>query len=257
MLFCVHRAYRTIFVYFTIRNAGVFPQAGIDPAGTLAKNSLCLPEYGKEVDVKTCHGPKLTLLLFVVCLGGTLIGPAVLAGNIKRSCSAEYYGMVQSISFTSDGVTKTLNLPFETLNFRLSDYTMSAQGGCGKLVPNRCRKRARDKLLTCTKEHVASPNQLPTACGPDAFKRFQNTNLVSAIKKQTCGQLRTKDGIRISDIIPAHRQVQVLLGVHINGKDDCGKEKPGITTIDGKRYSIKGNKIFLSTPLKTFRFTCP
>jgi hypothetical protein len=207
--------------------------------------------------MKLVNGPKRMALLLMMFMGFTIIGTKVYAGNIKRSCNAHYYGMVQSISFTSDGVTKTLNLPFETLNFRLSDYTMSAQGGCGKLVPNRCRKRARDKLLTCTREHVASPNQLPTACGPDAFKRFQNTNLVSAIKKQTCGQLRTKDGIRISDIIPAHRQVQVLLGVHINGKDDCGKEKPGSTTIDGKRYSIKGNKIFLSMPLKTFRFTCP
>jgi hypothetical protein len=207
--------------------------------------------------MKFYNGPKTITLLLMVFLGLSIIVTEVLAGNIKRSCNAHYYGMVQSISFTSDGQLKTLKLPFESLNFSLANYKMSAQGGCGKLVPNRCRKRARDKLIACTKAHVAAPNQIPTTCGPETFKRFQNKDLISAIKEQTCGQLVTKDGIRLSTIIPSRRQVQVLLGVFIDGKDWCGKEKPGKTTIAGQRYNIDGNKFYLKEPLKTFTLTCP
>lgn len=206
--------------------------------------------------MKSNCGPKTTTWLFIVFIGLSLSGTKVLAGNIKRSCNAHYYGMVQRINVSINGQPRTLNLPFESLNFRI-DRDITAQGGCGKMVPNRCRKRARDKLLACTKAHVASPNQLPTTCGPDAFKRYQDKNLLAIIKEKTCGSLRTKDGIQISDVLPAQRQVQVLLGVHIRGKDDCGKKKPGKTTVAGRPYKIDGNKFYLQQPLRTFTITCP
>lgn len=195
---------------------------------------------------------KKTTVLLVALLGLSIIGTEVPADNIKRSCKAHYFGWVTRI----DSNQGRLNVPMQTISFAFSDHEFSAQGGCGKLVPNRCRKRARNKLLACAKAHVNSPNQPPAECRPNALTRYPIQNLTSMIKEKACGALKSKDGIRVTDILSKPYQVKVVLGVFVSGDDDCGYRKPGKTVVDGQRYSIQGNKLFLSEPLKSFSFTC-
>jgi hypothetical protein len=192
------------------------------------------------------------LLIAVIGLSMVGIGSKVLADNIKRSCKAHYFGWVNRIE-SSQG---SLNIPMQTISFAFSDKEFSAQGGCGKLVPNRCRKRARDKLLACAKAHVKSPNQAPGECRSNDVTRYPIQNLTSMIKEKACGPLTSKDGIRVTAILKRPYQVKVTLGVFVSGDDDCGYRKPGTTVVDGQKFSIEGNQLFLSEPLKNFTFTC-
>ena len=194
---------------------------------------------------------KATILLIAV-LGLSIIYTSVFADNIKRSCKAHYFGWVNRIE-SSQG---TLNIPMQTISFAFSDREFIAQGGCGKLVPNRCRKRARDKLLACAKAHAKSPNQAPGECRSNDVTRYPVQNLTSMLKEKACGPLQSKDGIRVTAILKRPYQVNVTLGVFVSGDDDCGYRKPGTTVVDGQKYSIKGNKLYLSEPLKSFNFTC-
>lgn len=195
---------------------------------------------------------KRLMILLIVLLGLLAIGTEVFADNIKRSCNAYYFGWVTRIE-SNQG---TLNIPMQAINFALSDKKFSAQGGCGKLVPNRCRKRARDKLLSCAKAQVNSPNQTPQECRENKLTRYPIQNLTSAIKEKACGELKSRDGIRISALLSRPYKVKVLLGVSVHGDDDCGYRKPGKAVVDGQRYPIEGNKLFLSEPLKSFTITC-
>lgn len=194
----------------------------------------------------------MLMILLVAFLGLLTIFPEGFADNIKRSCKANYFGWVTRLETSQT----TLNIPLEAIGFELRDNEFSAQGGCGKLVPNRCRRRARNKVLACAKAHVNSPNQPPGECRENAITRYPIQNLTSAIKEKACGVLKTRDGVRISALLSRPYKVQVLLGVRVYGSDDCGFRKPGKTVVDGQRYPIKGNKLFLREPLKTFNITC-
>ena len=99
---------------------------------------------------------KKTAVIPVILLGLSIISTEAVAANIKRSCSATYSAMVDSVTFNS----KHVGLPYEVVQVGYIGEAFTAQGGCGKLVPNRCRKRARDKLLACARAHVKSPGQL-------------------------------------------------------------------------------------------------
>jgi hypothetical protein len=202
--------------------------------------------------VKPDRDLKKAMILLIAVLGLSIIGTDVLADNIKRSCKAQYYAWVDRIE-SSQG---TLNIPMQTISFGFQKKEISAQGGCGKLVPNRCRKRARDKLLACVKAHVKSPNQAPGECREKDVTRYPIQNLASMIKEKACGQLKSRDGIRVTDILPRPYKVWVTVGVHVSGNDDCGYRKPGTTVVGGQKYKIEGNKLFLSTPLEKFTFTC-
>ena len=192
------------------------------------------------------------IILLIAVLGLSIIGTSVLADNIKRSCKANYFAWVDRIE-SSQG---TLNIPMQTISFAFPEKEFIAQGGCGKLVPNRCRKRARDKLLACSKAHVNSPNQAPGECREKDVTRYPIQNLASMIKEKACGPLRSKDGIKVTAILMRPYQVSVTAGVHVHGNDDCGYRKPGTTSVDGQKFKIEGNQLFLSEPLKKFTFTC-
>jgi hypothetical protein len=194
---------------------------------------------------------RLTILL-VALLGLLAIFTEGFAGNIKRSCKAYYWGWVTRLETTHGN----LNIPLGAISFALSKSEFSAQGGCGKLVPNRCRKRARNKLLACAKAQVNSPNQPPGECRDNDITRYPIQNLTSAIKEKACGELKTRDGVRISGLLTRPYKVQVMLGVHVHGSDACGFKRPGTTVIAGQKYPIEGNTLFLSEPLKSFTITC-
>lgn len=154
---------------------------------------------------------KKVITLLTVLSGVFIFSAEVLAANIKRSCSAHYYGTVNSIKFISNGSQRTLNIPYETINVSYREKEFSAQGGCGKLVPNRCRERARNKLLACAKAHANSPNQIPEACRPNVTKYYPIQNLRSVVKERACGKLTSKDGIRVTDLLSKPYQVNILL----------------------------------------------
>ncbi len=200
---------------------------------------------------------KKALVLLAVSLGFSLIGGDVLASNIKRSCSANYYGTVNYFKYKHNDRDQFFGLPSGVVNVSYRELPFTAEGGCGRLVPNRCRARARDKLLACAKAHASSPDQIPEACGPNAMKTYPIQNLRSTLKEKFCGPLDSRDGIKITKLIPQPYKVGVTIGVHIRGNDDCGKKNPGTVIVDGKRYRASGNKIYLSQPVKTMELSCP
>lgn len=196
--------------------------------------------------------PKRITILPVVLLGLSIIGTGVFADNIKRSCQAEYYAWVKSIN--SDG--RTLNVPAQAIGFAFRDHNFSAKGGCGKLVPNRCRNRARDTLLACAKAQVNAPQQKPQECRGNAITRYPIQDLTPIIKEKACGELVSKDGIRVSTLLKKPYQVTVMVGVYVSGDNGCGFSKHRTAVVEGQKYTIQGNSIFSREPLKSFTFTC-
>ena len=197
---------------------------------------------------------KRATVLPIMLVGLSLIGTDAFAANIKRSCSANYSASVSTITFNS----KNVGLPYEAVQVGYISDAFSAEGGCGKLVPNRCRKRARDKLLACARAHANSPNQLPQACSPNNIKNYPGANLQSIIKTKACkSQLGTSNLLKIRKFLPSQYKLNVLLKVKVRGDDDCGMKKPGKVTVDGKIHKRNGNKIFVVEPLKQFSVSCP
>ena len=204
--------------------------------------------------MKVFRQNKKIAVLPVILIGLSISCTEAFAANIKRSCSATYSAMVDSVTFNS----KTVGLPYEVVQVGSISDSFSAQAGCGKLVPNRCRKRARNKLLACARAHVKSPNQLPQACQPNNIKKYPGANLHSIIKAKACkSELGTKNMLRVRKFLPSQYQLNVLLKIHVRGGDDCGIKKPGRVTVDGRKHKRNGNKIFVSEPLKHFSVSCP
>ena len=197
---------------------------------------------------------KKTAVLPIILIGLPLITTDALASNIKRSCSAKYYAMVDKITYGS----KNLGMPYEVVQVGSLSNSFSAQGGCGKLVPNRCRARARNKLLACARAHANSGSHLPAACASNKIKNYPGANLPAIIKAKACkSQLGTSNHLRVKSFLPSQYQLKVLLKVHVRGNDDCGMKKPGKVTVDGRQHKRKGNKIYVVEPLKHFTVSCP
>lgn len=197
---------------------------------------------------------KKTAVLPIILIGLPLITTDALAANIKRSCSATYSAMLDRVTYDS----KNIGMPYEVVQVGYISEAFTAQGGCGKLVPNRCRKRARNKLLACVRAHANSPNQLPAACASNNVKNYPGANLPSIIKAKACKSvLGTSNHLKIKSFLPSQYQLKVLLKVNVRGDDDCGMRKPGKAMVDGKRYNRRGNKFYVTEPLKHFTVTCP
>ena len=208
----------------------------------------------QEVIVKFFSPIKKITTLPVILIGLSLITTEAFAANIKRSCSAEYSASVDRITYES----KNLGMPHDIVKIGFLGDAFTAQGGCGKLVPNRCRKRARDKLLNCARAHANSPNQLPQACSPNTVKKYPGANLQSIVKAAACkSKLGTSNHLKIKDFLPSRYQLKVLLKVHVRGGDDCGMKKPGKARVDGRIHNRSGNKLFVTEPLKYLTFSCP
>ena len=91
----------------------------------------------------------------------------------KRSCSAYY------------------ELEINGKRTRMGEF--SARRGCGKVVPNRCRRRARDSAENCMKAHWALEKQgrkgTPSQCQPVGdlgCKGYNVQDLRKSIKKSAC-----------------------------------------------------------------------
>lgn len=199
---------------------------------------------------------KKLMVLVVAFLGISSVSASAVAGNIKRSCKATYWGYAKSIKFSQQGRDKNVNLPHSVVPLG-EIAAFSAEAGCGQLVPNRCRKRARDKLMACAKAHANSPNNLPTACAADKVKSYPVQNLTAAVQSKVCSRrLASRDGIQISEFLKKPYELELVFGVSVRGSDDCGYRKPGTTMVGGEKYPIQGNKLFLSQPLMKFKAIC-
>lgn len=193
-------------------------------------------------------------LLPVILILVSVVSADALAANIKRSCKGTYYASVQSVRY--DG--KFVGLPYDVVQVGAISDAFSAEGGCGKLVPNRCRQRARNKLLACARAHVKSPNQLPAQCRPDKVRKYPGQNLQAIIKAKACkSRLGTQNMLKIRDFLPSQYELNVLLKIHVDGSDDCGLKHPGKVVINGKPFKREGNKLFVVEPLKYFTVKCP
>jgi len=203
----------------------------------------------------------LSYLLFFVVL---FFYNSAFAVKIKRHCQAYYYGSVKNIIFSIDGVTKNTYIPPYSITVYFPDSRFSAEASCGKLVPNRCRKRARNKLLNCTRAHANSPNQLPQLCNPDLVKNYPGPDLRAMMHSRACGVLRSKDGINISGFLSHPYTLSLEVGVFVGGNTSCGVQKAG-TTVDyyddgtSPQPQTSGTKFkdYITKRLRNFSVTCP
>lgn len=73
--------------------------------------------------------------------------------NVTRSCTAKY-----SIWVEAPGAIR--GSTFDSPDF-------SGRGGCGAVVPNRCRDRASEKLIACFRAQFRNINSVPAECTSD------------------------------------------------------------------------------------------
>lgn len=211
--------------------------------------------------MKFYKGSKKRGILLIAILALFTLSTEVFAGKIKRGCTAGYYAHVIGFDYNYNTSTRkmeeTKHIPLDILNVAFGEeYKFKAHGSCGKLVPNRCRKRARDALLPCVKAHVKSPKQMPKECRSDSIEKYPIQNLKSIIEKKVCKPLYTRDGFLVT-YFPKPYQVHLILGAAIRGKQGCGKE--GLskhTVVDGKNYTITGSDSSARLPLKKVSVTC-
>jgi hypothetical protein len=114
-------------------------------------------------------------------LFGALIlaaGAPAAAKDIVRHCDGDY----QMIATLTDG-----RPPVSRMTWSFGDY--AGAGTCGATVPNRCRERARGKLLGCYREHwkVRWDRVRPEACTEAAgVSRYALADIKSAMEEQVC-----------------------------------------------------------------------
>lgn len=196
------------------------------------------------------------VLLFVVLF----FHNSASAAKIKRHCRAYYYGMVKSITFNKDGAERTENIPLGSITLYFPDNRLSAEASCGRLVPNRCRKRARNKLLNCARAHANSPNQLPQACRPNLVKNYPGPDLLSMAYPKACGDLTSRDGINISAFLSRPYTLEMEVGVFVGGDISCGYgKKVQVVAKIGVPDQAEGKKFkdYRVERLKDFSVTCP
>ncbi len=90
--------------------------------------------------------------------------------------------------------------------------TFGARAGCGRFVPNRCRKRAREKLHQCMKAHwnVKKKSYAPDACRKVSNYPFNNLN--KELRHYICHTYNVKN-------------MYVDIYAHTYGRERCGSTR--------------------------------
>ncbi len=124
----------------------------------------------------------------ICTVGGTLAMVAFLGNTayaLKRSCNGAYVA------------------EYKTASGQIGKLTfggIQATGGCGRLVPNRCRERARNALLKCMEKHeFANKPSTPIECtSKNRVRKYPYKNIAIGTKifqdvaKISGGKLPTK-----------------------------------------------------------------
>lgn len=114
----------------------------------------------------------------VAALVASIAVPAPVDAKTRRSCQGHYEVVFDRINDVR---------PYrETRRAGGSE----ARRGCGSAAPNRCRRRARDTLLSCFKAHWArrwTRNTRPAECAPSAgVTRYFVRDVKYSIERRVC-----------------------------------------------------------------------
>lgn len=92
----------------------------------------------------------------------------LVSGSITRSCESSYI-----IDYNGD---------------KTSFGTFKATRGCGGLVPNRCRRRARDAAHECMQKHWEDKEKsiTPLLCQINGVKEYNIKSLTEEVTKSIC-----------------------------------------------------------------------
>ena len=114
---------------------------------------------------------KLILIIFVV------LSNSVYA-NISRKCNAYYKIELDNPSYIGKRWVPA--------------GQFQGKGGCGRTVPNRCRRRARNRAHDCMREHWNrnNVNAIPSQCAGGSIVSYRASNLQEMIKAEACDFLR-------------------------------------------------------------------
>lgn len=147
---------------------------------------------------------KSILKLYILSI---LIVPVIVSANISRTCSAHYEITLYI------GNTTTL-----TDKIVITYGSFSAKGGCGKIVPNRCRERARNSAHNCMKEHWDMPAKIGdtmwTPCSNSAIINYR-VNKAESLKAQIEQELCN---------IFSFQTMNVEVNALTKGKKKCSKK---------------------------------
>lgn len=166
----------------------------------------------------------VTLIIF---FGATFFFIETAHANITRHCKACY-------RFYIDSPEAIRGNSFVSPEF-------SGRGGCGAVVPNRCRDRASEHLIACFRAQFSNPRSIPAECteAHDVRNYPIRVSLESYIRNVVCNAHR------------GHREISVRAEGSISGDDhcDCHPWSEGaVSTFD---WSV------LSCPTSTILITCP
>lgn len=134
---------------------------------------------------------KRTLTILMLVLSMFIVSYSAHA-NITRSCNGNY-----KID------------PRKNVYNEIYSGSFSASRGCGRFVPDRCRKRARQKLQKCMKTHWNLKNK---RYAPEECRNIRNypfSNLNKQLKNYICNTYKV-------------RNMRVDIYAHTYGRERCG-----------------------------------
>jgi hypothetical protein len=163
-----------------------------EPASDDFLKMQLIPPIGPDMDKSIIHDNLLGRFkmktryllhaLFLFCVIGVLLNasPAFSEDKIERSCKAYYAVRVFYREKVADHwVEKNVTLA-------MKDYEFSARRGCGRTVPDRCRKRALEAIEQCMVAHAKNPATTPAACTSNGVVNYRITNLEKAVQETVC-----------------------------------------------------------------------
>jgi hypothetical protein len=117
--------------------------------------------------------------------------------NITRSCTAKYTIYIETPAAIRGS-------HFDTRDF-------SGKGGCGAVVPNRCRDRASEKLIACFRAQFSNINAVPAECtsAHNVHDYPFRVSLQRYLQETVCGRYE------------GHREITVHVNPSIRGNRHC------------------------------------
>lgn len=162
-------------------------------------------------------GHALTLLV----LSALWVSAApVQADNIQRSCKAVYQIYV-SRAVTASNMQLVDIGKWGSLGASSEDYPFTARRGCGRTVPNRCRRRAGAAALKCMQAHTQSLGNTPNACRSNGVQGYRIGNMQRLLQQSVCKFMGERSGVNTA-ILPKPYYVDTVIRAYIYGGPGCG-----------------------------------
>lgn len=152
---------------------------------------------------------KATLGVFLT-LGIVLAFLEPAEAKIRRSCRAHYELRFELLN----GTSQTDKIIAEIGHFY-------ARRGCGRNVPDRCRRRARDAAHLCMAKHWENRTtpRVPTACQTDGVHDYSIGHLEKAIERAAASELQ-----EFNTEVPVRNAAFKVFAV-TEGDSGCDKEE--------------------------------